>query len=158
MWTATSSLDSFSWAKNHASSQKLCTNYLFLHGRRWLGSITACHLFLLLSPSSAAARTKRSVNVSVAQEEGNKRVKKVTGTIGMGEEGRWAVFEAGPCGALCRWREARGEENPGACAERGKPVSVYIELVYGHTRRRDHTQLGQQHRMGSPAFSLRTRR
>jgi hypothetical protein len=67
----------------------------------------------------------------VAQEEGNKRVKKVTGTIGMREEGRWAVFEAGPCGALCRWREARGEENPGACAERGKPVSVYIELVYG---------------------------
>jgi len=48
MWTATSRQSWFLFFVPGIKSihREIMPNYLFLHGRRWLGSITACHLFL----------------------------------------------------------------------------------------------------------------
>lgn len=119
----------------------------------WLHhSLPSLPLALLLVPFSATARKKSAAEVLVAEEEEGKQAKKkkkVTKTkrlAEMREEGRWAVFEAGPC---CRLQggEARGEEDRGACAaaacREGRQACLCLYRARtGEERSHAHTQLG----------------
>ena len=131
----------FLCARNQVNSQR---NYAKLPLPPWTPmtwlhhSLPSLPLVRLPSPFSATARKKSTAKFQCLR-------KRETGedeTLGMNEKrGVGESLKQDLCGALCRCREARGEEDRGACAavcREGQGLRpVYIELV---RERRDHTQ------------------
>ena len=131
----------FLCARNQVNSQR---NYAKLPLPPWTPmtwlhhSLPSLPLVRLPSPFSATTRKKSTAKFQCLK-------KRETGedeTLGMNEKrGVGESLKQDLCGALCRCREARGEEDRGACAavcREGQGLRpVYIELV---RERRDHTQ------------------